>query len=179
MCLRRGAARYIWFVFQPDENKGYYEDVWVFWEGETGNQLLNSQRVSRSRVQEEGWGHKNFCLFFSSRTWELRLAKLSWNQFFTDFVECKSNDRTGAANREQHLCSQGDRQVPGNIRAVLASPPPIFRMVGEMSHVKLAVALLFMPPPIIRTDMSILRPKLYPKIFFFSFFSRSFVRNSH
>jgi len=123
MCLRRGAARHIWFVFQPDENKGYYEDVWVFWEGETGNQLLNSQRVSRSRVQEEGWGHKNFCLFFSSRTWELRLAKLSWNQFFTDFVECKSNDRTGAANREQHLCSQGDRQVPGNIRVVLASPP--------------------------------------------------------
>ena len=169
MCLRRGAARHIWFVFQPDKNKGYYEDIWFFWEGETGNQLLNSQRVSRSRVQEEGWGHKNFCLFFSSRTWELRLAKLSWNQFFTDFVEGKSNDRTGAANREQHLCSQGDRQVPGNIRAVLASPPPIFRMVGEMSHVKLAVALLFMPPPIIRTDMSILRPKLHPKIFFFSF----------
>jgi len=63
MCLRRGAARHIWFVFQPDENKGYYEDIWFFWEGETGNQLLNSQRVSRSRVQEEGWGHKNFCLF--------------------------------------------------------------------------------------------------------------------
>ena len=63
---------------------------------------------------------------------------------------------------------------------VLFSPLlPIFRMVGEMSHVKLAVALLFMTPPIMRTDMSILRPKLYPKIFFFSFFSRSFVRNSH
>ena len=160
MCLRRGAARHIWFVFQPDENRGYYEDICFLGEGEIGNQLLNSQRISRSRVQEEGWGHKNFCLFFSSRTWELRLAEFSWNQFFTLFMERESKDRT--ANREQHLCSQGDRQVPGNIRVVLASPPPIFWMVGEMSHVKLAVALLFMPPPIMKTDMSILRPKLYP-----------------
>jgi len=159
MCLRRGAARHIWFVFQPDENRGYYEDICFLGEGEIGNQLLNSQRISRSRVQEEGWGHKNFCLFFLITYMRVEVGQFSWNQFFTDFMECK--DRTGAANREQHLCSQGDRQVPGNIRAVLASPP-IFRMVGEMSHVKLAVALLFMTPPIMRTDMSILRPKLYP-----------------
>jgi len=120
LCLRRGAARHIWFVFQPQKIEDIMKTFVFFWRG-GGNWQPITKLTKNHGCRRKAEDIRTF-VFFSHHVHE------SWG--WPNSVGISSlltlwsvSQRTGAANREQHLCSQGDRQVPGNIRVVLASPP--------------------------------------------------------
>jgi len=89
-------------------------------------------RCTRRPFASEGHG-KTQAVRFSTfshhkiRGWPRSCSKLCWGRHHS--VQTTITGRRGGDlvlkgfNLEQHLCSQGDRQVPGNIRVVLTPPP--------------------------------------------------------